>query len=510
MKAKKLTTALLSVCLLAGSIPAAMPAAALDPLLYGDINSDNFVDVKDAVLLSRIVGGDSTLNTVTLNMDCADVTGDGKQTPEDLTLMLRYLARLTKSLGPNLSFRNETQCLTDGVSKETAETVELSDEFKMSQYTLAANLFQSAMKENKNMDNLMLSPTSVALALGMTANGAKGETLREMEQVIGGGIGIDDLNRYFYSFTQQLKNTENTSLSSANSLWVRDDPERILVPESFLRRAVTFYDAESYLSAFDHQTAEEINHWVSDKTHQMIDGIFNLDEPEPIPDLAAMYLINALAFEAKWTSPYTTDQIHITQFTCPDQSTILDTAMASEEYTYLESDNATGFIKPYKDGHYSFAAILPNEDVSITDYIASLDGKAIADLLGSRKEELVRTKIPQFKFAYSIELKDTLNSLGMETAFTDAADLSGLNEAPLGKHISGVLHKTFISLDSAGTRAGAVTVVVIADNAMPPEAKEVDLNRPFVFMILDEESDLPVFIGAVTKPTEVVPEIAEE
>ena len=115
------------------------------------------------------------------------------------------------------------------------------------------------------------------------------------------------------------------------------------------------------------------------------------------------------------------------------------------------------------------------------------------------------TKLPKFSFDYGTSLKRTLMKMGMELPFDDgAADFTGLNEIP-GTFISDVLHKTFIAVDERGTKAGAVTAVIMADNAAPMEQeppKEVYLDRPFLFMILDNQNDLPVFIGYVLDPTQ--------
>jgi len=173
----------------------------------------------------------------------------------------------------------------------------------------------------------------------------------------------------------------------------------------------------------------------------------------------------------------------------------------SEEGLYLDDGKATGFLKPYAGGHYSFAALLPNEDVLIDDYIASLTGIGLLNTIQNAQNTQVQTSMPKFEYEYTISMVDALKSLGMTDAFDmGRADFGRMAVMESGDSIfvSEVLHKTFISVDQRGTRAGAVTAVMIAVGAVPrQEIKVVRLDRPFVFAILDNATGLPLFLGTV-------------
>ena len=177
--------------------------------------------------------------------------------------------------------------------------------------------------------------------------------------------------------------------------------------------------------------------------------------------------------------------------------------MYSDEHQYISDAKSTGFIKNYAGGGYSFAAILPNAGVSVEDYLSSMTAESVSALLAGRSNESVNAAMPKFSFDYSIKLNDTLTRLGMPTAFSDVADFSALNavaDNPL--HIGLVLHKTHITVDERGTKAGAVTLVAMNEcTAVAEPPKTVRLDRPFVFMIVDEKAKLPVFIGCVLDPT---------
>ena len=353
-------------------------------------------------------------------------------------------------------------------------------------------LFKTSMEEGKNT---LISPLSVLYALAMTANGAEGETLAQMEQVL--GMDVDNLNSYMLAYLDLLPETKDYKMSLANSIWFKDDPN-FLVEQSFLQTNADYYGAGAYKAAFDEGTRNDINNWVKEHTDGMIPEI--IDE---IPDEAIMYLVNALAFDAKWADEYEEHQIREGRFTMEDGTRQDVDMMHSEEYTYLEDDLATGFIKYYKDRKYAFVAMLPNEGVSVSQYVDSLTGEHLRELLNNPQDLTVFASIPKFETEYDIEMSEVLQEMGMTDAFDwQVADFSRLgtyNVDGMNICINRVLHKTFISVSEQGTRAGAATAVeMVAEGAMEiVEFKEVVLDRPFVYMLIDCETNLPFFFGTM-------------
>ena len=353
-------------------------------------------------------------------------------------------------------------------------------------------LFKTSMEEG---ENTLISPLSVLYALAMTANGADGETLAQMEQVL--GMDVDNLNSYMLAYLDLLPETKDYKMSLANSIWFKDDPN-FAVEQSFLQTNADYYGAGAYKAAFDEGTRNDINNWVKEHTDGMIPEI--IDE---IPDEAIMYLVNALAFDAKWADEYEEHQIREGRFTMEDGTRQDVDMMHSEEYTYLEDDLATGFIKYYKDRKYAFVAMLPNEGVSVSQYVDSLTGEHLRELLNNPQDVTVFASIPKFETEYDIEMSEVLQEMGMTDAFDwQVADFSRLgtyNVDGMNICINRVLHKTFISVSEQGTRAGAATAVeMVAEGAMEiVEFKEVVLDRPFVYMLIDCETNLPFFIGTM-------------
>ena len=177
--------------------------------------------------------------------------------------------------------------------------------------------------------------------------------------------------------------------------------------------------------------------------------------------------------------------------------------MRSTEWRYIEPENASGFVKNYKNDAYSFVGILPNEGIDIDDYIASLNTSDLLAQLQKPKGYQTKVRLPKFEYDFSITLNDVLKNMGMSLAFDkDYADFNKMAKyyGDQGNiYIGNVLHKTSITVAEKGTRAGAITVIEIngATSAGPSEIKYVYLDRPFVYMIIDNQTKIPIFIGHV-------------
>lgn len=274
------------------------------------------------------------------------------------------------------------------------------------------------------------------------------------------------------------------------------EDERFTVNQDFLQTNADYYGADIYKAAFDNQTCKDINNWVKEKTDEMIPEI--LDE---IPVDAIMYLVNALAFEAEWSESYEKNQVRDGVFTKENDTKQNADFMYGTESAYLEDEKAAGFMKYYKGSKYAFVAMLPNEGVSVSEYIASLNSESVNALLTNPQHATVHTAIPKFETEYAVEMSEILKTMGMTKAFdSDNAEFGGLGTSTAGNiFINRVIHKTFISVGEKGTKAGAATVVEMTDGAVaePREPKKIYLDRPFVYMLVDCENKIPFFIGTM-------------
>ncbi|MBP5779946.1 MAG: serpin family protein [Clostridia bacterium] len=402
---------------------------------------------------------------------------------------------LTLAIGINLTgcvAKIHAADLTEGITPAKPDVPETAiDEGAPKAADFAVRLFKQSCENGKNT---LISPLSVLAALSLTVNGAKGETKTQMEQVL--GMSADELNRFFYAYMKALPNTNKYKLSLANSIWFTSD-ERFTVERNFLQTNADYYGASAYKAPFDKSTLNDINNWVKQKTDGMIPNI--LDQ---IPADAVMYLVNALAFEAEWAEIYKKDQVHEDTFTREDGAKQNVDFMYSMEEFYLDGGNASGFIKYYSGGKYAFAALLPEEGLTVNDFVASLNGEALLKMLAAPEVVPVYAKLPKFETEYDAEMSDVLKRMGMPGAFDPAfADFSGLGTSKAGNiFISRVIHKTFISVAEKGTKAGAATVIEMKDESSPffEDQKCVLLDRPFVYMLIDTETNLPFFIGTMT------------
>lgn len=366
----------------------------------------------------------------------------------------------------------------------TAQKVDLADDLsggnaKMTDF--GVRLFKECEISG---ENTLISPLSVMYALAMTANGADGDTLAEMENVLGMPIG--DLNNYFYSYKKSLPQGEKYKLNLANSIWVDNT---FNVKQEFLQSNADYYNIDVYKGDLNKvATLKDINNWVNDKTDEMIPKM--VDEN---PDNTVMYLINALTFDAEWGEKYPTQKVKDGTFTCEDGTAQNISLMYKSEYYYIKDDNAQGFIKHYVDDKYAFIALLPDKDITVSEYVKSLDGAKLNQMLLNQENIPVETAVPKFKTEYSVELPETLEAMGMVDAFYPGADFSKLGNDVF---IDAVTHKTFIDVNEEGTTAAAATYVGIKKGISQTE-KIIYLNRPFVYMIIDCQNNVPIFMGTV-------------
>lgn len=380
--------------------------------------------------------------------------------------------------------------LMEGIEPNDVEPLDDISAYNTSARDFAIQLLKSS---NEDGESILISPLSVLYALAMTANGAEGETRAQIEEAI--GMTVEELNAYLYSYMRCLPRGKKYKVDIANSIWI-NDAKRFSPNQSFLQANADYYGADIYKVKFNSRALENINDWVNDKTDGMIPKILN-----DIPEDAIMYLINALVFEAEWSGKYTKEAVRNGRFTKENGKKQTVKFMYSTEHSYIEDENATGFIKYYNSSKYAFVALLPNEDVTVSEYLSALDGKSLSEMLDNKKHTTVKASIPKFEIEYENDIADVLKSMGITDAFDGSiANFDRIGKSEAGNiHISRVIHKTYIRVNEIGTKAGAVTSVEMTDGEViiPDEIKTVYLDRPFVYMIIDCENNIPLFMGTM-------------
>ena len=400
---------------------------------------------------------------------------------EAAVLAVRLL-KLHESFGPVTELSKGYTAQTD--PDETALTAEA----RAAITDACMAMSRKAMTE----PNSVFSPLSVLYALGMTANGAKGQTLEQLEAAF--GLPLADCNPALAALQAKLTagNTELSETNLANSIWISDAND-FTVPEAFLQTNANFYGAQVFRSPFDQAGVQAINSWIAAQTNGRIRNML-----EELPE-QGLCLVNALYLNAQWTDPYwgTTPGT----FTNADGTVRDCDLLRSVEHTYLEDDCFTGFCESLYGG-YRFVGLLPREDLSLNEALAALDGARMRNLLGTASYAYeVHTAMPKVHLTGSFDLRGALQQLGIRDLFTyPAADLSGMGSEEL--FVAKLFQKADFELDENGVSAAAATVVLPVPGAPEPgedpiPVKTVELTRPYLFLIVDGSTGIPLFVGSV-------------
>lgn len=325
----------------------------------------------------------------------------------------------------------------------------------------SVRLFQQSLD---SQSNTLVSPVSVMHALGMMANGADGDTLLQMEELF--GVSVAEMNECMYALKNTLPQSPRCKVEITNTITLNEDGNLIL-ENDFLQTNADYYGSGICSTQLDEGTN--------------------------------MILNNALSFDAEWEYIYYPNDVYEREFTKEDGTVQTVPMMASDEYSFIEDDKATGFIKKYADNEYAFMALLPNEGINLDDYVAGLTGEHVINLYHNPQDILTFTRLPKFETVCDMEMSGVLKNMGMTDAWDmQTADFSKIGNCDgNGLYISRATHKTKIVVDELGTRAQAETDIAAAAASEALEYREVYLNRPFVYLIMDCENGIPLFIGTV-------------
>ncbi|TYQ13072.1 UNVERIFIED_CONTAM: serine protease inhibitor/Leucine-rich repeat (LRR) protein [Acetivibrio alkalicellulosi] len=445
-----------------------------EPVLYGDLNGDGTVNSLDYILLQRYVLEIISEFPIKDGFVAADLNGDGKINSTDIVLMKRYILEI--------------------IDRFPAEYEEKTiDNFIEGNSTFAFNIFSKLVEDDKNV---FISPINISMALSMVYQGSSSVTRDEMSKVLGyEGIDIEDINEYYKSLFSYLNQCDDKiQLTTANSIWLNsmlDDT----IKKDFISVNQDVFDAFVTSRDFsDKGVIDEMNSWISDATEGKIDRMLN----DINPDILS-YIISSIYFKGQWTNVFNANNTFVGTFTMEDGRTQDVLMMSKSGWTeFGEGDGFKAISLPYGNGKVSMYVILPDEETPIDDFIQGMDINKWYEIKNSVYERnLVRIRMPRFKIEYGVKgLKESLMDLGMEKAFSSLADFSDISN--MGFFIDNVLHKSVIEVDEYGTEAAAVTVIIAPGSAMPmPNPPEFFADRPFMFIIADNEYDTILFMGKV-------------
>jgi serpin B len=414
-------------------------------------------------------------------------------------LGIAALSLIAGCAAPAGEIKSDRQRLApEATEAETAELVDGNNRF-------AFNLYQVVKNEP---GNLFYSPYSISLALAMTYAGARNNTEAQMAEVLHYQLPQPQLHPTFNALDSTLtgygsgagsdQDAEAFQLNIANAIWGQEGYQFL---QDFLDTLAENYGAG--LRPLDFAAEPEaaratINDWVEEETNGKIE---NLIPPGLLSSAVRLVLTNAIYFNGQWVFQFEEGATQDDLFTLLDGSTVSVPMMSQTEYfRYMEGDGYQAVALPYQGAPMSMLLILPEEGLfeQIEEGFSPELIKTITDGFDSRS---VALSMPKFTFESEFDLAQTMAAMGMPDAFGGEADFSGMTgERDL--FISNILHKAFVDVDEAGTEAAAATAVVMLESAsMPPEdSVTMKLDRPFLFLIQDEDTGTVLFAGRVLNP----------
>lgn len=365
----------------------------------------------------------------------------------------------------------------------------------------ALDLYQ-ALREQPG--NLFYSPYSISLALAMTYAGARGDTAAQMADVLHFELTQDQLhpafNKLDETLNRELEGVEQPfQLNIANSIWGQRDFE---FEADFLDVLAENYGAGLRLVDFA-QAAEaarqQINSWVEEQTQ---DKIKDLIPEGALDSMTRLVLANAIYFKAAWQSQFDAANTQDAPFTLLDGSQVnAPTMRQTGSMNYAAGDGWEAVELAYEGGRQSMVILLPATG-EFEAFEAGLDAARVAEILGAMQFTSVELALPRFSFESEIRLNELLAAMGMPQAFVpDQADFSGMR-ALRDLYISAVLHKAFVDVNEEGTEAAAATAVIVSVTSLPVDIQQMQIDRPFIFLIRDIETGSILFAGRVLNPLE--------
>jgi serpin B len=358
-------------------------------------------------------------------------------------------------------------------------------------------LFRELAAE-RDGENVIASPLSAYMALGMTLNGADGTTLEEMKQV----LHLSDLteeaaNESFLSLITLLRGLDSyVDFEIANSVWYRTG---FPASQEFVDSSGQYFDAVvNALDFADPSAPGTINGWVEEQTNGKITELIGQIDPMDV-----MFLINAIYFKGDWERPFDRDRTRTEHFTLSDGALVDVPMMQGDgDFLHLETELFQGVDLRYGRSAFSMTVLVPNPGHDLDDLIAALDAETWGTWVEAFAEHRIMLGLPRFRLEWEETLNNPLQAMGMVDAFDPGrANFSRLVEQgavlPGNLYVTEVKQKTFIDVNEEGTEAAAATSVGVGVTSLPPMVRA---DRPFLFAIRERFSGTVLFIGAVENP----------
>lgn len=349
----------------------------------------------------------------------------------------------------------------------------------LAQNTFTFDFYNAMDKE----ENILFSPTSIKGAFAMAYEGANGTTQQEFESV----FDFEEDNQAFLQELEQLRESAEIS----NSVWILEDYK--ILPD-YIKKMEQLFNAPPNTTDFKKDpegSADKINKWIEESTNGMIRKMLS---PEQVTQFK-MALVNAVYFKQNWKKPFDEKRTTEEDFTnLDDTKSKVQMMRIRDSFRAYDGPGEKVIELPYEDDKTSMVVVLPHQ---MNGY--ELTDESYKNLSNRLQWQKVNLELPKFSFETpTFELKELLKELGLNQAFKDDADFSGMREEKDLK-IGTALHKAKIIVNEKGTEAAAATVIgMVATStsaSTPRPIMQFKADKPFFYFIKDNETGAILFMG---------------
>ncbi len=426
-----------------------------------------------------------------LLVSCSAPAGPDESEPAEPT-GLSTVESSTKQPDSSADLSSDKQRQTGTASQEELATLVAGNS------KFALDLYQQLKTDG---ENLFYSPYSISLALAMTYGGARNQTDAQMSQTLNFSLPQETLHPTFNALDMTLltygQDGDTFQLNVANAIWAQQGYQFL---QSYLDLLAENYGAG--LNTLDFAgdpdgAAETINNWVSEQTEERITDLI---APDMLNALVRLILTNAIYFNGQWALPFEESATQDDSFTLLDGSTITVPMMSQTDgFRYTEADAYQAISLSYLGAPVSMLIVLPGEG-QFEEVESMISAEFVDDLAANWGFQSVALSLPKFTYESEFNLSRILSAMGMPIAFSGEADFSGMTGSS-ELFISDVVHKAFVAVDEAGTEAAAATAVIMAESAgLIEEPVEMKIDRPFFYLIRDDDTGTILFAGRVLDP----------